>query len=162
MSGGGSPLIEDVFRACYAPLVRALTPALGIDLATEAVQEAFLEAVRRPRQFDQLDNPSAWIRRVAVNRALNRRRSAQRAARAVSRLPAPTAEAPRDRDPDLTRALQALTHRQRLMVGLYYLAELSIDETADLLAVSPGTVKSTLHDCRARLRDLMEVSDERP
>ena len=53
MSRGPSPLIEDLFRSGYAPLVRALTPALGFELATEAVHDVFLEAVKRPRQLEQ-------------------------------------------------------------------------------------------------------------
>jgi DNA-directed RNA polymerase specialized sigma24 family protein len=38
-----------------------------------------------------------------------------------------------------------LPPKQQSVVGLYYLRELSIQETADLLGVRPGTVKSRLH-----------------
>jgi RNA polymerase sigma-70 factor (ECF subfamily) len=45
----------------------------------------------------------------------------------------------------------------RAAVCLHYLGGLSVDEVAGLLDVVPGTVKSNLHDARARLRKRLEV-----
>ena len=50
--------------------------------------------------------------------------------------------------------------RMRAAVCLHYLSDLPVEEVAATLEVSPGTVKSNLHDARTRLRELLEeVSD---
>ncbi len=38
---------------------------------------------------------------------------------------------------------------------LYYLADWSVDDVAKALRVAPGTVKSSLHDARVRLRSTL-------
>jgi RNA polymerase sigma-70 factor (ECF subfamily) len=47
----------------------------------------------------------------------------------------------------------------RLTVDLHYFVGLPVTETAAVLGVSEGTVKSTLHAARAKLRPLLEVSE---
>ena len=61
---------------------------------------------------------------------------------------------------DLRRALDELPDRMRATVCLHYLSDLTVEQVADTLDVSPGTVKSNLHDARNRLRTVLgEVSD---
>lgn len=50
----------------------------------------------------------------------------------------------------------ALPEKMRLAVTLHHVAGCSVEETATLLEVSAGTVKSNLHDARARLRVALE------
>ena len=57
-----------------------------------------------------------------------------------------------DRDVDVQRAVQSLPRRMRLAVELHYFVGLSVIETAAVMGTSEGTVKSTLHDARERLR----------
>ncbi len=60
----------------------------------------------------------------------------------------------------MRRALAALPDKMRAAVCLHYLADLPVEEVASTLEVSPGTIKSNLHDARIRLRaQLGEVSD---
>ena len=56
---------------------------------------------------------------------------------------------------DLAAALGRLTERQRLAITLHYYLGLPVAETADVMACSQGTVKSTLSDARSRLRALL-------
>jgi RNA polymerase sigma-70 factor (ECF subfamily) len=56
----------------------------------------------------------------------------------------------------MRRLLNRLSSRQRTAIDLYYYADLAISEVALLMGCSEGTVKSTLADARARLRDLIE------
>jgi RNA polymerase sigma-70 factor (ECF subfamily) len=63
-------------------------------------------------------------------------------------------------DVDLDRAIARLAERQQLAVQLHYFVGLSVDETAAVMACSPGTVKSTLFDARARLRALLGDDDD--
>lgn len=72
--------VEQVFRAEYGRAVAVLVRAFGdIDLAEEAVQEAFAEAVRRWPGDGIPPSPAGWIITTARNRAVDRlRREASR------------------------------------------------------------------------------------
>jgi RNA polymerase sigma-70 factor (ECF subfamily) len=61
--------VDSLFRAHYGRLVRALTLACNDpEIATDAVQEAFVKAPLHWRRIQQYDDPVGWIRRVAINR----------------------------------------------------------------------------------------------
>ena len=59
-----------------------------------------------------------------------------------------------DRDA-MWRALQRLPRRQRITVVLRYYEELTVEETAEVLGVSQGTVKSNTSRGLARLEELL-------
>ncbi|WP_370351440.1 RNA polymerase sigma factor [Catenulispora sp. EB89] len=73
--------IEAVFRAEYGRAVAVLVRSLGdIDLAEEAVQEAFTTALQRWPEDGLPASPAGWIITTARNRAIDRlRREARRA-----------------------------------------------------------------------------------
>src|SRR6185437_5024578 len=75
--------IERVFREEHGRAVAVLVRRFGdIDLAEEAVQDAFAEAVRRWPQQGLPPSPAGWIITTARNRAIDRmRREAGRAER---------------------------------------------------------------------------------
>ena len=75
--------IERVFRQEYGRAVAVLTRASGdIDLAEEAVQDAFATAVRRWPSDGLPPSPAGWIITTARNRAIDRlRREASRGER---------------------------------------------------------------------------------
>jgi RNA polymerase sigma factor (sigma-70 family) len=62
-------------------------------------------------------------------------------------------------DVDLERAIRDLPARMRLAIDCVYFVGLSVAETAAVMGVTDGTVKSTLHDARQRLRTTLEVSE---
>src|ERR1700675_1859102 len=66
-------------------LVRGLLAA-GYSDASDAVQEAFVQAVVHWRRVRSYDEPLVWIRRVAINKARNRSRSRRRQAALQDRL----------------------------------------------------------------------------
>ena len=72
--------IERVFREEYGRAVAVLVRVFGdIDIAEEAVQEAFTEAVRRWPSTGLPPSPAGWIITTARNRAIDRlRREASR------------------------------------------------------------------------------------
>lgn len=124
--------------------------SLGEDLA----QEAFAQAAEQWESVSQLDRPGAWVRRVAINMAISRRRRFAAEARAVARLGRPAADnAPDHRygRPALWEAVDELPPRQRAVIALRYLEDLSVAEIADILKVSVSTTTSHLHDARKRL-----------
>lgn len=72
--------IERYFRSEYGRTVATLVRSFGdIDVAEDAVQEAFVEAIRRWPDRGVPVNPGAWITTTARNRAIDRlRREATR------------------------------------------------------------------------------------
>ena len=72
--------IERVFREEYGRAVAVLVRVFGdIDLAEEAVQDAFTAAVQRGRPTGLPPSPAGWIITTARNRAIDRlRREASR------------------------------------------------------------------------------------
>jgi RNA polymerase sigma-70 factor (ECF subfamily) len=152
--------LEDLFDREFAPITRALAVAFGDpDGAADAVQEAFIEADRRWSTVGGYIDPAAWIRRVAINRLRNGRRNRVRRAEILAAIRPVRPEDLTDDLLDLRRAIDALPEKMRLAVCLHHVAGCTVDDVAAALDVSPGTVKSNLHDARARLRALME---ERP
>lgn len=90
--------------------------------------------------------------------AVDRWRAARRRPRLLltGAVPERTAAQP-DRvllEEDLLAALRALPPRQRAVVVLRYLQDLSEQQTADALSISVGTVKSTSSKALARLRTI--------
>ena len=63
-------------------------------------------------------------------------------------------------DIDLERALDRLTDRQRSAVDLHYFVGLDVTTVAEVMGCAPGTVKATLHQARARLRELLGDDDD--
>jgi RNA polymerase sigma-70 factor (ECF subfamily) len=65
-----------------------------------------------------------------------------------------------DRD-QLERAFRRLSAEHRAVVVLHYYLDLSIDEIAETLELSPGTVKSRVHHAMRGLRAAIDA-DARP
>lgn len=152
------PDYEELFRANYERLVRALTLVAGDrERAADAVQDAFVKAHLRWRRISRYDDPIGWVRRVAINKLRDEHRRDGRKRRAIERLSnesaSTTGDAPTDHIGDL---LAELPPQQRAAVALYYVDRASVAEIARTLGVAEGTVKSNLHDARRRLRAVLD------
>jgi RNA polymerase sigma-70 factor (ECF subfamily) len=135
--------------------------------AEDAAQDTFLNLHRHGHRFRQDSRFSTFVYRVAVNAALNRRRSLGRRrahaeayaeAQSFAHL-APTPQADPERtlaDDELrariARELLALPEALRAPVVLYDVEGLSYAEIAEVLDVAEGTVKSRIHRARQALR----------
>lgn len=97
------------------------------------------------------DGAHAYARRVLLNEFLHRRRRRESPVDPVPDRPDPAGGSPDDRL-DLSAALRAVPPRQRAVVVLRYWEGLSIGQTAALLGISPGTVKSQAARGLAALR----------
>lgn len=118
--------------------------------AEDLVQEALVKvAMRWPRLRD--GNPMAYARTIVVRDNI----SWWRKRRDVLGESADRAGVTQDPEDALVvkRALARLTARQRAVVVLRHFDDLSEADTASLLGVSVGTVKSTNAAAMARLRD---------
>ena len=147
------------YEVSYASVSRAVRVTLGDpELARNAVDEAYVRAIERWEIVAAADRPAAWVYRVAINWAHSWRRK-------WSRRPTRPTEA-LDRahedvlpDVDLARRLAALPLEQRELLVLRVAFGLSVAETAALLGVAEGTVKSGVHRAKQRLRRESEVFD---
>lgn len=118
-----------------------------------------MQAVVHWRKVAHYDDPLQWVRRVAINRALNRRRGHLRQRALAERIAAQPQHLELAGEPhdDLTTAITALWQQQRLVVALYYFADFRIADIAQTMDVSEGTVKSHLHDARTALARTLEA-----
>ncbi|HAP76450.1 MAG TPA: SigE family RNA polymerase sigma factor [Acidimicrobiaceae bacterium] len=155
--------VEDLFRAHYARLVRALALVSGSqESAADAVQEAFVKAHLHWRRIQRYDDPVGWIRRVAINKLHDDHRRRGRKDRAVERMKADARpEAVQWSDGhDVGELLAALPKQQRLCLALFYVDGLSVAEVANTLDISEGAVKFHLHQGRDRLRGVHAAQQE--
>jgi RNA polymerase sigma-70 factor (ECF subfamily) len=141
-------------------LARRLAPHADPD---DIVQEALARAWTKRAQFDpDRGTPTTWLLAIVADQARSSRRGRIRRLRVVD----DTAELPdppsydAGTDLDLERAVEQLAERQQLAVHLHYFVGLTVDETADVMRCSTGTVKSTLFDARTRLRALLGDTDD--
>lgn len=121
--------------------------------AEEIAQDAFAVAHRRWRDVAAFDDPGAWVRRVAANRARShwRRRAAE--ARALLRLQGrrslpvelPVSSA------DFWSAVRSLPRTQAIVAALHYFDDRSVADIAAVLDISEGTVKTHLSRARRTL-----------
>jgi RNA polymerase sigma-70 factor (ECF subfamily) len=154
--------LEALYSTHAAALTRALHAA-GYPDASDAVQEAFVQAVVHWRKVSRYDDPVAWIRRVAINRGHNRRRAHRRQEALTERIATATAPVPAsagEPDEELAALVAALPPRQRLVLSLFYFAELSVAEVADAMELSAGAVKYHLHAARSSLARSLDVRDD--
>jgi RNA polymerase sigma-70 factor (ECF subfamily) len=141
-------------------LVRGLLAA-GYSDASDAVQEAFVQAVVHWRRVRTYDEPLVWIRRVAINKARNRARSRRRQAALKDRIGERSSRgvgAHEPPDDDVIAAVAALPPQQRLAVSLFYYGDLPVAQVATVMGITEGTVKSHLHAARAAVAHTLEVA----
>lgn len=162
MADGGR--VREVYGGCYRRLVGQMFAVCGsLGEAEDAVQEAFVRAVEKPRRFAQLDNPEAWLRTVALNAVRRRYRRAAKFHGLLARAEVPettVAGLSADRIA-LVEALRQLPYEQREAIVLHHIVDLPVGEIAAQLHVPEGTVKARLSRGRARLAPLVhEFADD--
>lgn len=150
---------DTFFTTHYGPMVRTLTLIGGDrEAAADSVQDAFVRAHARWRRLSRYDAPAAWVRKVAINRLRDVKRSEARRRRRedkVADAAADTGSDPVLLDDDLMAAVGSLPDRQRTAIALHYLEDLSVAEIAQAMAITTGAVKYHLHQGRNRLAPLL-------
>ena len=144
----------------HVPAMRRLAAAMSSAAdCDDVVQEALARAWTRRSDFDPArGSPRAWLLMLTSDRSRSLRRRLRRPIW-VPTEPSALDNGPDSADLDLRSAVARLPPRQRQAVMLFYYASLTAEETAEVMGVSLGTVKSTLHDARKRLATILEVSD---
>ncbi|TCC40455.1 RNA polymerase sigma factor [Kribbella speibonae] len=156
--------VRELYEGCYRRLVGQLFAICGnLGEAEDAVQEAFVRAIEKPRRLAQLDSPEAWLRTVALNVVRRRYRRATRSHGLFSRAGVPETTLPglsADRVA-LVKALRQLPYEQREAIVLHHIVDLPVRDIAVQLGVPEGTVKARLSRGRSRLAPLVhEFADD--
>lgn len=156
---------QQEFEAWAAPRQRGLLRSAILltgdqSSAEDLVQDALLKVADRWSRLRH-EAPEAYARRIIYNAAVSRWR--------LRRRESPRADVPEVSVPgrseawlagaDVRAALQRLTPRQRAVLVLRYYDDLSEQQIAQTLGVTPGTVKSQAHVALRRLREELAVLD---
>jgi len=149
--------LEELYRGKYVRFVRLARAVLGNrEAAADAVQEAFVRALRGRSSLRDLDSLEAWVWRTVLNASLTER---------AARKPESGAEGPvgstavneAEEWRELRAAVAALPERQRSVLFLRHYADLSYAEIGEVLGIARGTVAATLSQAHASLRQTVGV-----
>jgi RNA polymerase sigma-70 factor (ECF subfamily) len=153
--------IADRVERCYREQAERLWRSLllysaNADVASEAVAEAFAQALRRGEGIRDVD---AWVWRAAFRIASGD--LARRRAEASDELTATGDRSVEMPEPtvDLVRAMRRLSPKQRGAIVLHHYAGYSNKETARILGTTAAAVGVHLERARRRLRTLLEDTD---
>jgi RNA polymerase sigma-70 factor (ECF subfamily) len=151
----------------HAPTVYRFLSALGVpaEEREDACQDVFVAVYRSLDRFRGAARLSTWIYRIAARgagRAMRRRRMQGLLGTLLMREPPP----PPDPDPSersarlatLDSMLQRLSPKKRLVLVLFEIEELPVDEIARIAGCPENTVWSRLHHARSELTAMARKS----
>lgn len=154
----GDAAAFDALVRYWSPIVHRYCMRLtqDQDAAQDAVQTCWLKAIK---SLHRLSDPACfpgWILRIAsrvCTDALRRKIGDRRHVKAMTQLQLEnTVPAQSNESLDLRSALKNLSAKDRVLVGLFYGQGMNVAQTAALLGLPQGTVKSRLHTVRKILR----------
>ncbi len=149
---------DRLFASEYPRVVRAAFLVTGDrDAAQEVAQDAFGQLFIHWRKVKGYDRPGAWVRRVAIRRAVKHRERSRKVSVASGDFIDLTTPAQNDvpRDLDLIDALGHLSAQQRAAVVLHYYEDQPVRDVAATLRCSEATAKVHLHRGRIRLAGIL-------
>ena len=148
--------IDDLYRDHHRRAVRLafmLTGDAGV--AEEVAQEAFVRVWRSWDRIQDTGAAAAYLRKTVVNLSTSTlRRRALELRHRVRRLEG-AVEVDPDARIDVLRAVSKLPARQRACVALRFYEDLSESQTAEVLGISVGAVKSQTYKALRRLEQIV-------
>lgn len=165
MASAQAMAFPEFYAAHYADLARLARRLSGEpDAADDLAAEAFLQMWRNWDRVDRADNPVAYARGVVAVLVRNRQRRLLRERECLTAIgpgDSTARAAPKDSDVDavldVREALRRMPYGRRVCVLLRYGYGLSEAETADLLGIAVGTVKSQTSRGADQLARLLTV-----
>lgn len=152
--------LERAFRAHHGLVFRtAYRITANVGDAEDVLQTVFLRMLCRDHNADPLKNPESYLRRAAINAALDviRSRQADQTVRLSEDPAGSMASEPAHADvyglrQALTRAMARLKSRPAEIFALRFLEGLSNRQIAQALGISPVLVAVIVHRTRQQLR----------
>jgi RNA polymerase sigma-70 factor (ECF subfamily) len=124
----------------------------------DAVQEAIEVAWRKRSKLRDDRAMRAWVIRILINECYTQLRRRRRETPSET---LPERETAPDARPDLYQLFTSLDEKYRLPMVLYYVEGYSVEETARMLKMPQGTLKSRLHRGRMLLRETLSLEEVR-
>lgn len=141
----------------------ALRTSYSREDAADSLQDALLSAHRTAHSFRAEAEVRSWLHAIVVNACLDRiRRNKTRRAISITPDVMPEAVDPRDEFAEfelstvVEEALFTLPEDQRLALVMVEMEGRSVSETAVLLGVAEGTIKSRCSRARVRLQERLD------
>jgi len=150
----------EAWAACQAELLGYLRHRTSqSEDAEEILQDVFIKALSRGRQFCDIDMPRAWLFQVARNALADRLRSSRPHQPLPEELAAPQDDETLPVDAlsqCLPRVLGELTAAERQAITFCDIEGHAQHELAELLGISLSGAKSRLQRARRKLRQKLE------
>jgi RNA polymerase sigma factor (sigma-70 family) len=138
---------EDLYRHEYPRMVAVATAMTGDrDGANDLVHDAMVRTLVRWDHVAGLDRPGAWCHHVLVNicRSRLRRKATEWRYLARTRRNEPTTPEPSTETIAFWTVVRTLPSRPRSVVALYFGADMTSVQIAEVLGVPEGTVRSDI------------------
>lgn len=149
---------EAAFDELYHLTVRQLYKTMYTYLLTredveDAVQDAYLKLYQVRRKLDSTRSVPVYLRTIAINCAKRKLRRTHTATAPVEEDDASDTELVKG---IVREALQQISPSDRLVMGLFYGDQASIQDICRMTGEKEGTVKSRLSRARERLREVID------
>jgi RNA polymerase sigma-70 factor (ECF subfamily) len=151
---GEEPAFDELYHLTVRQLYKTLyTYLLVREDVEDVVQEAYLKLYQVRRKLDDTRSVPVYLRTIAIN-------CARRKLRRSHPVTAPFGEDDTS-DTELVKgvvreALQQVSPADRLVMGLFYSDQASIQDICRMTGEKEGTVKSRLSRARERLREVID------
>jgi RNA polymerase sigma factor (sigma-70 family) len=158
-------LVERALRGERAAFDRLVEPYLAAALgaarlisgdeadAADAVQDALLTSWQALESLREPDAFAAWFRKIVIRSAIRSLRRRGPVLELDLEAPGPTDSIEREFDRrQLARAFARLDSKDRVLLTLHHYWQMPVSESAQLLGLPEGTVRSRVHHALRRLR----------
>jgi RNA polymerase sigma-70 factor (sigma-E family) len=150
---------EDDFRAFATARIPAMRRSAYLlcgdaHLADDLVSVVLIKLYRRWRRVASFDHPEAYVRRILVTTWRDELRRPWRREQVAAAIPdRPMYDTDQSDRFALMPLLARLTPKRRAVLVLRFFEDLSVEQTANIMRCSPGTVKTHTHRALADLRE---------
>ena len=150
---GGLDAYRQIYDRYGQPLLRTAMRLLGRPQeAEDAVQETFLKAFRGIDGFRGGARFSTYLFQILHNTCMDILRKRKPAAGDVAEMDVPGVPSSPELAHSLAQAVDGLPGQMKACFVLFAVEQYSHEEVADILGVSVGTVKISIHRARKKLR----------
>jgi RNA polymerase sigma factor (sigma-70 family) len=148
------PPFERVIELHGRALLRFCAAKAGPERADDCFQETMLAALRAYGELRDAAALRAWLFSIAARKAVDAHRARARAPEPSADLEAVAgAEEQAPRDEALWARVHRLPEKQRVAVGLRYLADLSHREIGEIMETSEAAARRNVYEGLRRLRE---------
>lgn len=137
-------------------LMHAMMIVQDRSLAQDIVQESWMAILKNINKLNNLAHFRPWVYRIVYNKSMDSFRKKKKHDHDIPEI----YESEKTEDPRINRILRELSKlkaKDKNLVTLFYLEEMSIVEIAYIMKVPPGTIKSRLFHARNKLKSKLKL-----